>query len=336
MARVSWREFEQTQEAAPVNRRAHLKRVTPAPREWLLRALPQGDATLLLVHGDSAASFQDLRLDDRYVVHLPLTPSLASLFDRASPSRRADALSADRHYRLQTDAATRWLVLHFEDGKLQLRGQSAVSGNSQDLDWRVMQSESAFLRSRIALLSLLFESGGETEDDVRQHAREVAARQLLEAVVRVFHDGGGRMRGRKPMDRKPIIERCLDLIDAQLSRAISIDELCATAGVSDRTLRTMFAEQFGVSPHRYLMNRRMQAIHEALCSAREGTTVTSVCSDYGVWDFGRFARQYRQLYGVLPSQDLRAPRREVELTEVDAATITPCRAQFLRNGSWRH
>lgn len=329
MVRVSCQKSEDRDARAPM-RRAQIRAVASAPRSWLLRVLPLADATLLFVH-DEAAQVQDMRHDDRFEVHLSLSdPRAFTLCGETLSPQRTHVLSAERAYHLQASAPTRWLVLHFEDGALRLRAEHEVPEAGQGIGWRVVRSASAPLQARIALLHRLFEAGGEASGDVRQQARDVAASQLLESLLRTLHESTGRARGRRPMDRKPIIERCLDLIDAQLARAISIDELCAAAGVSDRTLRTMFAEQFGVSPHRYLMNRRMHAIHEALCSAREGTTVTSVCSDYGVWDFGRFARQYRQLYGVLPSQDLRAPRRETELRLIDPVTITPARANFLR------
>jgi len=42
----------------------------------------------------------------------------------------------------------------------------------------------------------------------------------------------------------------------------------------------------------------------AIRRAAPGETLTDICARFGVWDFGRFARQYRECFGVLPSQSL--------------------------------
>jgi AraC family ethanolamine operon transcriptional activator len=52
----------------------------------------------------------------------------------------------------------------------------------------------------------------------------------------------------------------------------------------------------------------------AIHGARPGETISSICANHGIWDFGRFADQYRRLFGVLPSQNL-ADRRISALHE---------------------
>ena len=64
-----------------------------------------------------------------------------------------------------------------------------------------------------------------------------------------------------------------------------------------------------MSPKQYLLLRRMNLARAAL---RDGfpvtTTVTEIAAQYGFWQFGRFAGEYKSLFGETPSTTLHRPR----------------------------
>src|SRR5438309_12110208 len=65
-------------------------------------------------------------------------------------------------------------------------------------------------------------------------------------------------------------------------------ELCATIGVSERTMRVCRQEQLGMSPKRYLMVRRMNLARRALRdNSPDLTTVTEIATRHGFWQFRR-------------------------------------------------
>ena len=109
--------------------------------------------------------------------------------------------------------------------------------------------------------------------------------------------------------KQKILNRAVGLIDAKIDQPIVLDDLCRTANTSRRTLHAVFAEHLGMSPHQYLMRRRLHAIHAALRTAKPSATVTEICGQFGVWDVGRLAERYRRQFGRLPSEVLAANRQ---------------------------
>jgi AraC family transcriptional regulator, ethanolamine operon transcriptional activator len=111
--------------------------------------------------------------------------------------------------------------------------------------------------------------------------------------------------GRHEVPRKQIIRNALDFIDQNANEYLIVEDLATAAGVSERTLRTAFHEYYGVGPMRYLKLRTLHQVREALKAADPSiTSVTQIATQFGVWEFGRFAHDYRFLFGELPSKTL--------------------------------
>ncbi len=106
-----------------------------------------------------------------------------------------------------------------------------------------------------------------------------------------------------------VIARFEDLLAANLGHPLYMLEICAATGVSERTLRLCCQEHLGMGPVHYLWLRRMHMAHHALVLADPASaTVTAVATDNGFFELGRFAVQYRLLFGEAPSVTLRRPR----------------------------
>ncbi len=83
----------------------------------------------------------------------------------------------------------------------------------------------------------------------------------------------------------------------------TMPELCRAAGVSLRTLEYAFREHVGMTPVQYLKVYRLNQVRQML---RRGQTrtVADAANAWGFWHMGKFAGDYRGLYGVNPSADL--------------------------------
>jgi AraC-like DNA-binding protein len=107
-------------------------------------------------------------------------------------------------------------------------------------------------------------------------------------------------------NRQRIMRRFHEVIEENQYEAIYLPEICDTIGVPERTLHTVCVEYLGQSPYRYLWLRRMNLVRRALSLADpETNTVTTIANDYGFGELGRFAVEYRAMYGESPSATLR-------------------------------
>ncbi len=141
---------------------------------------------------------------------------------------------------------------------------------------------------------------------------EQATREMRSMLIEAF---GAALRSatahkREAPPNRQAADAIIGRIEAMLadgSTALRLADLCAETGWSRRTVHRVFASRFGVSPAHYLLLRRLSETRLALHDGA-GTTlsVTDAARRHGFAELGRFAGQYRKLFGELPSATLRA------------------------------
>lgn len=99
-------------------------------------------------------------------------------------------------------------------------------------------------------------------------------------------------------------------IEAHLGDPITLGRLCEVAGVGERSLQQAFESRRGMSPMRFVAERRLAAAHRRLRDAGPADEVTGIATECGFFHLGRFAVCYRELFGESPSQTLRDARRQ--------------------------
>jgi len=89
---------------------------------------------------------------------------------------------------------------------------------------------------------------------------------------------------------------------------VTITELCQAAGVSERTLQYAFREVFNTTPLAFLRRQRFHAARRQLLASKDKVaTVSQIAVAQGFYELGRFAVEYRRLFGEMPSETLRRP-----------------------------
>lgn len=97
-----------------------------------------------------------------------------------------------------------------------------------------------------------------------------------------------------------------DFIEQHLAEPLTVGDIARAAGVSERTLQSLFRDELWTSPMAYVRDRRLERARADLADAAPGTvSVTLVATRWGFGHLGRFAAEYKARFGESPSRTLR-------------------------------
>jgi AraC-like DNA-binding protein len=161
-------------------------------------------------------------------------------------------------------------------------------------------------RERSRLLAAASELVLATEPGIDDRLQASAEGRFIERMVDlVLRDATARRPGELALSRARNLEAW---IDAHLGEPITMGTLCRVAGVGERCLQQSFQYRRGISPMRFVTERRLLAAHQWLADASHAATVTEAALGFGFSHLGRFSVAYRQAIGESPSQTLAASK----------------------------
>ncbi|WP_268796825.1 AraC family transcriptional regulator [Pseudomonas huanghezhanensis] len=95
------------------------------------------------------------------------------------------------------------------------------------------------------------------------------------------------------------VERAAAYIDQHCLEAVRLEEICRAANLSEAYLIRAFEQRYHMTPHAYLINRRIQLAQTQL---REGDPITDVAVQTGFADQAHFQRVFKKHLAVTPGQ----------------------------------
>jgi AraC-like DNA-binding protein len=138
------------------------------------------------------------------------------------------------------------------------------------------------------------------------HLVAFAEMRLTSMLADLLLEGGAAIRGYEVAAAR--IAKVEGWIEANLEAPISIGQMCAVAGVGERALQKAFALRRGMSPMRFVVERRLAHARGLLEQGRGPENVTQIAIRFGFGHAGRFAIAYGEAFGQSPSQTLRRSR----------------------------
>ena len=156
---------------------------------------------------------------------------------------------------------------------------------------------------------------------VRAHAAHLQQHQLVDPVMEnpllartvtdltvavVLAAGGLAGPGEDRAAAPAAVRRALAFIDDNLHRPIAAADIAAAAGLSERGLHAAFRRDVGESPMQRLRRARLTRARQDLQASDPAVeSVAGIARRWGFLHLGRFAEEYRAVYGEAPSATLR-------------------------------
>jgi AraC-like DNA-binding protein len=92
--------------------------------------------------------------------------------------------------------------------------------------------------------------------------------------------------------------RAKDLADARYADPLGVEDMAAAAGLSRAHFSREFRRAFGVTPHGYLLTRRLE--RAAALLRNTDRSVADICFSVGLQSLGSFTSSFSRTYGVSP------------------------------------
>jgi AraC-like DNA-binding protein len=133
---------------------------------------------------------------------------------------------------------------------------------------------------------------------------------LSEAILgTIFENVPHRLLGkleRDPPDLTPRqIQMAIEYMRGHIHLPLTIIDIAAAVGVSQRSLQASFRRFRDTTPMAYLRRLRLEAARAELANPENRLPIYEVALKWGFTHMGRFAAQYRAAFGETPSETFR-------------------------------
>jgi AraC-like DNA-binding protein len=102
-----------------------------------------------------------------------------------------------------------------------------------------------------------------------------------------------------PRDENDKLVRAAEYIRENCTRSLKLEEICVAADLSASYLIRSFKDRYGMTPHAYLINRRIEYSRAQL---RRGRAIADVAVEAGFSDQAHLQRAFRQFVAATPGQ----------------------------------
>ena len=281
--------------------------------EWRIDQIPVPCLQIQVLQVGAPATYAGIGRPDRVSVAFPLASAATIRINgRSLSDDQVLSIHGDNPLTYACASATSWALISLPPGWCSDE-EPGRPLRANEVTTRVGAAAIGRLRGLINALQI--ENAGTVSNpgfaEAEAEVQELILRMLSMNPEQPNHSC---RTGRPALCRDRIMAHCWDLFASGSAHPVSVAQLAKAASVTDRTLRTVFYEYFGMGPIQLLRLRRLHEERRKLLLADRSSTVAEIIGPLAVWEAGQFARQYKALYGELPSHTLsRSPHRPVSI-----------------------
>lgn len=175
----------------------------------------------------------------------------------------------------------------------QLQPALAAAGVPRSRDFRIADTllNDDVLRTHLLQLSTLIEC-----DTVEPLAQESMLYSLATRIAQLHRQ---YVPNQTQQRVDSLLLKARDYIHDHLFTPLSLERISHQASLSKYHFLRLFRQQFGMTPHQYVLNCRINRAREALAA---GAQLDDVVHDYGFADLSHLNRRFKPVFGMTPRQ----------------------------------
>jgi AraC family transcriptional regulator len=212
-------------------------------------------------------------------------------------------IPAGMKYSIRFEGESEFVMISLDAG---LMSRASVTVHGEDSTQLPMMwcHRDAFISETIQNIRMAVEQPRQID---RAYA-ETLANSLAVHLVRNFDQDSGHHANRKPGGlSRAQLERTVEFIRNTPYRDISLRTMAAAAGLSAFHFARMFKLSTGLSPHQFVLKRRLEIGTVMLTTT--GHAISDIASDLGFADQSHFTMHFKRAHGIAPAAYRRAHRR---------------------------
>lgn len=160
--------------------------------------------------------------------------------------------------------------------------------------------------SRAFLLNVLSSFLGNSQSDLHSASVSCAVQEIMDVLLSSLIADPLKDKCRTSHSvQRAIVERAREFVLNDYGQVPTVAELCCHLRMSRRGLHHAFINVLGINTVTFLRLVRLHEVRKELHKASPDEKVNRIAAKWGYWHMGMFSRQYKELFGELPSVSLK-------------------------------
>jgi AraC family ethanolamine operon transcriptional activator len=136
-------------------------------------------------------------------------------------------------------------------------------------------------------------------------ASNIVANHIAELIIKSVLSSATNIHYKLASNRGKVFQKAKEIIHSNYENPINVAILCKEIGTSERNLRYAFKEYSGLSPKKFMTHYKLNKVRKLLYTGKY-EKVVEAANEVGFWHTGKFAADYKILFGEFPSEMLKA------------------------------